>query len=908
MKKDYYKKIAAVTLSLAMFASSFPNMDMASVHAAATDSANIAVVNFDSTWGNVDANVDKMIDYINEAEAADVDMLVFPEMAVNGYCWSNDLEDAESKMAVETAETKDGETATAIAELADQYDMWIAYGATEVVPGDDKHAYNSVFACSPEGEVTTYQKIHPVEGVWCESGTTPVILDTDFGKVGISICYDTYAVPELERYYVAQGCQMFINPTATSRGSYTEESGDLNTTNWQWYYEDRLESIVDRDGVYIASADLAGKEYDSEGNLLYNFPGGSVVIGPGGSSSSGKYTENYAGSPSEQTPGMYCGTITLSTARGSDIRGSSNFQPELYTKWYADLADDDANDKIASPVKSDPVVATVNFQAVWGDLDANLEQMIDYITDAAKSDTDIIVFPEMALQGYCSSSNASSETYRLAVDKAITKKGYYAKTLSEYAKKYDMYVIFGASEKIPAEENPEDTDQAYNSAFCCAPDGKIYSYQKIQPVEGSWCMKGKTPVMIETPFGGLGLSICKDTYSYPELERYYSAKGCTFIVNPTATSRGGASRWSWYYSRRLESIVDRDKMVVISSDLCGPQYDAAGNTHSTFPGGSCIMAPLRSAANGSYVDYIAGSSDYDPTAVGMEIGTVKLNSKKYSIGFSISGFRPSLYSAMYGILAGTTDISEITPAPAALISESEVTLTEAQKTALAVNDSTVSYTAYTVNPGLTTPFAAKSIYSKLTDAVKASLPADSSSKVFLLDGDKPEEVKTTYASGKASFNVEKEGTYIVATYKAANDKPSTGSAITPGSSKPSVSENTPYSFIKKGTKIYVSQDGKIITGTKGIITINGKKYIIDKTGAIIKSGKKQLVKIGKKTYIVNANGTVIIPKSKKTVKVGKKTYIVKNKGTVFMPKTSKTVKIGKKKYKVNRKGIASRLF
>ena len=144
------------------------------------------------------------------------------------------------------------------------------------------------------------------------------------------------------------------------------------------------------------------------------------------------------------------------------------------------------------------------------------------------------------------------------------------------------------------------------------------------------------------------------------MERYYGAKGCKFIVNPTATSRGGASRWSWYYSRRLESIVDRDKLVVVSADLCGTQYDNDGNAHSTFPGGSCVIAPLRSAKNSSYVDYVAGSSKYDPENVGMSIGRINTASKKYSIGFSIAGFNPSIYSTMYGVLAGTKDFSEIT--------------------------------------------------------------------------------------------------------------------------------------------------------------------------------------------------------------------------------------------------------
>jgi len=79
--------------------------------------------------------------------------------------------------------------------------------------------------------------------------------------------------------------------------------------------------------MYIASADLAGKEYDENGELLYNFPGGSVVIGPGGTSDSGKYSKDYAGGASVQEPGMYTGEITLSSARGGDV---NSFHHILY--------------------------------------------------------------------------------------------------------------------------------------------------------------------------------------------------------------------------------------------------------------------------------------------------------------------------------------------------------------------------------------------------------------------------------------------------------------------------------------------------------------------------------------------------------------------------------------------------
>lgn len=83
----------------------------------------ISVVNFDSKWGDVDANVAKIVDYIEKAKNDNVEFLVFPEMCVSGYCYSYDLDDAQSKMAVKTAETVDGPTATKIAKLAKEYNM-----------------------------------------------------------------------------------------------------------------------------------------------------------------------------------------------------------------------------------------------------------------------------------------------------------------------------------------------------------------------------------------------------------------------------------------------------------------------------------------------------------------------------------------------------------------------------------------------------------------------------------------------------------------------------------------------------------------------------------------------------------------------------------------------------------------
>jgi predicted amidohydrolase len=631
---------------------------------------NIAVVNFNSEWGNINKNYSQMLEYAQQAEQEGVDFLVFPEMALNGYAYSNYSGDEKYKMAVDTAITADGEIAGGIAQAADDYDMWIIFGATEKIAGDYYHAYNSAFCCSPDGEIYVYEKIHTVEGDWCRDGSEPLILDTKWGNIGLSICYDTYAVPELTRYYTAMGCRMIVNPTASTKGCETLSDGSLDTEAWQWYYQNRLVTYDTMDGVFVASANLCGAEYNSSGNMIYNFPGGSCVIGASSDLSDATSYEYYAGSPSDSSEGMKLGKINLDSCNSTDIiskDGSSfdsNFKPELYSSWYADLADYSTLEIFSYPNTKTAIISTVSFKAELGDLDANLAQMKNYIEDAAEKGTNILVFPEMALQGYCIANSPDDAYYRLAVDKAITKDGYYANEIKSLAEEYNMYIIFGASEVIPDEDNPDNDDMAYNSAFCCTPNGEVYSYQKIHTVEGSWCKAGTTPVAVDTPYGAIGLSICEDTYACPELQRYYAAKRCTYIANPTAIIQdedtGANVSKIPCYSGFIENIADLNKMVVISASLCGEQETGESSEYApdntlTFDGCSSIVAPLNVAVDGSYVEYIS-DSPYDASNVGLITATLDMSkrvgsSMKYSLLFSKGSFRYELYTKWYAQLA-----------------------------------------------------------------------------------------------------------------------------------------------------------------------------------------------------------------------------------------------------------------
>lgn len=639
----------------------------------------LAVVNFKSTWGNKEANIKKMKEYIEEAAKKNVKILVFPEMCVTGYAASSDVESETYKMPIALAESKHGPTGQIFAALAKEKGMWIIYGATEKIEGDKAHAYNSAFVCSPDGKVETYQKITPVEGSWCQPGETPLLVDAgEYGLLGISICYDTYATPELSRYYAAKGCNILINPTATSR-SYKDIDGDdiADDIGWEWYYKNRLESIASRDGLTILSANLVGADgpVGEDGKQVYNFPGGSVIMN--GSFNGTKY---YAGTIKEEeavstnhdivtgVAGLLTNSSEVSATTGSTC-SNQDFNIEYYAKWYANLADkmEDGETLSYNYTNQDgPIAAVVNMPGVWGDKEANIEGMIKYIEEAAKKNVEVLVFPETVLTGYeyqdplTDSLTQTDKPMQVAL--AETIPGVTTKRLSEYAQKYNMYIIFGMPEKEEEPMYENGVEKVYNSAAILYPDGTIDAYQKMHRAgdESLWSVRGETPVIIETKWGKFGIDICRDGHFYPELGRYYAALGCNTLIHPTATTGN-----PWYRETRIGSYTDRDNMAAITCNLLGPDgtYNEETGEWSggIFNSTSLIITKYHDQEGRTSFDYntgyaidlngtgsaSVGYAERGTSPEGLEIAKMNLS----GTGFRITNFNPRLFSKMYDELA-----------------------------------------------------------------------------------------------------------------------------------------------------------------------------------------------------------------------------------------------------------------
>ena len=122
----------------------------------------------------------------------------------------------------EAAEPLDGPHVTRLAEVARRHRLWVHRGVLEL---DGDRVFNTSVLFDRSGElVATYRKIHlfdadpPVryraESRPCSHpGDQVVTAETEFGRVGLSICYDV-RFPELYRALVVQGATIMFVPAA----------------------------------------------------------------------------------------------------------------------------------------------------------------------------------------------------------------------------------------------------------------------------------------------------------------------------------------------------------------------------------------------------------------------------------------------------------------------------------------------------------------------------------------------------------------------------------------------------------------------------------------------------------------------------------------------------------------------
>lgn len=205
--------------------------------------------------GAPEKNFERVREWSVEAARRGSALVMFPELWSTAY----DLENWR------THATPLGEGMFArLGALAKEHRIAIASSILEM---KDDRAYNTFVLYDAHGEQRAlYRKVHLVpmldEPKWLAAGDALTLVDMDWGRTGLGICYDL-RFPEMWRNYALHGARLMLLPA---------EWPSRRAAHWQTLL--RARAIENQ--VFIAACNRVG---ESKGEV---FAGRSVVLDPWG--------------------------------------------------------------------------------------------------------------------------------------------------------------------------------------------------------------------------------------------------------------------------------------------------------------------------------------------------------------------------------------------------------------------------------------------------------------------------------------------------------------------------------------------------------------------------------------------------------------------------------------------------
>ena len=216
-----------------------------------------------------ESNLEKASILINKSIENNADFIILPEMFNCPY--SND------KFIEYGEEERDSITLNTISKLAKDNNIYILAGS--IPEKDNDKLYNTSYLFDKKGEIIAkHRKMHLFdidvkdkitfkESEVLTAGDEYTVADTEFGEIGIGICYDVRFV-ELARIMVENGAQILFYP-----GAFNMTTGPAH---WELLFRSRaLDNQVFCVGVAPALNESAS--YHSYGHSIITNPWGEVI-------------------------------------------------------------------------------------------------------------------------------------------------------------------------------------------------------------------------------------------------------------------------------------------------------------------------------------------------------------------------------------------------------------------------------------------------------------------------------------------------------------------------------------------------------------------------------------------------------------------------------------------------------
>ncbi|QIW10028.1 nitrilase-related carbon-nitrogen hydrolase [Francisella sp. LA112445] len=223
-------------------------------------------------------------------------------------------------------------------------------------------------------------------------------------------------------------------------------------------------------------------------------------------------------------------------------------------------------------------VSIVQKAPMLNDEQYNFNNILEsYIINAANQGAQMVVFPEY--------SNVPINEQGLS---SVKNREDSIKIFSILAKKYNLWICAGIIYKNITK------NKLSNSLFVFDNNGDIQGeYIKTHLIETTdepdCFVKGDTPVILDTPWGKIGLAICYDI-QFPQLFRNYAKAGVDAVIIPSTIRTFRTEMWNTLIKARAYE----DHIFMIACNYIGENPSQGclfSKRFSELGGMSCIVNP-----------------------------------------------------------------------------------------------------------------------------------------------------------------------------------------------------------------------------------------------------------------------------------------------------------------------------
>jgi predicted amidohydrolase len=209
---------------------------------------------------------------VKEASSAGAKLLCFPE----NFSYVG----AKEGDSLKIAEPLDGPIMNGYCSLARESNIWLSLGGFQEKGSDDSHLCNTHVLIDDAGNIrSTYRKMHLFdvdvpggtvykESSFTEPGKEIVTVDSPFGRLGVTVCYDLRFPQLYQQLRFHHEAQVLLIPAA-----FTKITGEA-------HWEILLRARAIETQCYVIAAAQAGNHTDkreSYGETLIIDPWGTVV-------------------------------------------------------------------------------------------------------------------------------------------------------------------------------------------------------------------------------------------------------------------------------------------------------------------------------------------------------------------------------------------------------------------------------------------------------------------------------------------------------------------------------------------------------------------------------------------------------------------------------------------------------